>query len=128
MSLSRGTSAKPSAKVAGIQQCMSKEFNIPIVMTAEEADMVSLPQRTGERNRLLTELLKKLGIEQGALLINEATDRNLMLAARNLAKVTVVPASDVNTYQVLRYRQIVVSKAALEKLEQRMKNLGRRTA
>jgi len=61
MSLSRGTSAKPSAKVAGIQQCMSKEFNIPIVMTAEEADMVSLPQRTGERNRLLTELLSGLG-------------------------------------------------------------------
>jgi len=80
------------------------------------------------KTRLLTELLKKLGVTQGALLVNEAADRNLTLAARNLAKVEVAPASDVNTYQVLRYRQIVVSKAALEKLEQRMKNLGRRTA
>ena len=61
MSLSRGTSAKPNAKVAGIQQCMSKEFNIPIQLTAEEADMVSLPQRTGERNELLSELLRRLG-------------------------------------------------------------------
>ena len=75
-----------------------------------------------------TELLKKLGVTQGALLVNEAADKNLTLAARNLAKVEVMPASDVNTYQILRYRQIVVSKAALEKLEQRMKNLGRRTA
>ena len=80
------------------------------------------------KTRLLAELLKKLGVSQGALLINEATDRNLTLAVRNMAKVEVVQAADVNTYQVLRYRKIVVSKAALEKLEQRMKNLGRRAA
>ena len=80
------------------------------------------------KTRLLTALLKKLGIAKGALLINEAADKNLTLAVRNLATVEMATASDVNTYQVLRYRQIVVSKAALEKLEQRMKNLGRRTA
>ena len=80
------------------------------------------------KTRLLTELLKKIGVKQGALLVNETADSNLTLAARNLAKVEVALANDVNTFQVLRYRQIVVSKAALEKLEQRMKNLGRRTA
>ena len=80
------------------------------------------------KTRLLTELLKKIGVKQGALLVNEVADRNLTLAVRNLAKVEVALANDVNTFQVLRYRQIVVSKAALEKLEQRMQNLGRRTA
>ncbi|TAN38920.1 MAG: 50S ribosomal protein L4 [Verrucomicrobia bacterium] len=80
------------------------------------------------KTRLLAELLKKLGVQKGALLINEATDRNLTLAVRNMAKVEVAQAADVNTYQVLRYPQVVVSKAALEKLEQRMKNLGRRAA
>jgi len=80
------------------------------------------------KTRLLAELLKKLGVLKGALLVNEASDRNLTLAARNLAQVEVAQAADVNTYQVLRYPQVVVSKAALEKLEQRMKNLGRRTA
>ena len=80
------------------------------------------------KTRLLSGLLKKLGVQKGALLINEATDRNLTLAVRNMAKVEVVQAADVNTYQVLRYPQVVVSKAALEMLEQRMKNLGRRVA
>ena len=80
------------------------------------------------KTRLLTELLKKIGVKQGALLVNEVADRNLTLAVRNLAKVEVALANEVNTFQVLRYRQIVVSKAALEKLEQRMQNLGRRTA
>jgi len=81
------------------------------------------------KTRLLAELLKKLGVTQGALLINETADRNLTLAVRNMPKVEVVPASDVSTYQVLRYRQIIIGKAALEKLEQRMKNLsGRRAA
>ena len=80
------------------------------------------------KTRLLAELLKKLGVTRGALLINETADRNLTLAVRNMANVEAVPASDANTYQVLRYRQIVISKAALEKLEQRMKNLGRRMA
>jgi large subunit ribosomal protein L4 len=80
------------------------------------------------KTRLLAELLKKLGVQKGALLVTEASDRNLTLAARNLAKVEVAQAADVNTFQVLRYAQLVVSKAALEKLEQRMKNLGRRKA
>jgi large subunit ribosomal protein L4 len=80
------------------------------------------------KTRLLAELLKKLGVQKGALLINEVADRNLTLAVRNMAKVEVVQAADVNTYQVLRYPQVVVSRAALEKLEQRMKNLGRRVA
>jgi len=80
------------------------------------------------KTRLLAELLKKLGVTKGALLVNEASDKNLLLAARNLAKVEVAQAADVSTFQVLRYPQLVVSKAALEKIEQRLKNLGRRTA
>ena len=80
------------------------------------------------KTRLLAELLKKLGVQKGALLVTEASDRNLTLAVRNLAKVEVAQAADVNTFQVVRYPQLVVSKAALEKLEQRMKNLGRRAA
>ncbi len=80
------------------------------------------------KTRLLAELLKKLGVAKGALLVNEASDKNLLLAARNLPQVEVAQAADVNTFQVLRYPQLVVSKAALEKIEQRMKNLGRRTA
>ena len=78
------------------------------------------------KTRLATELLKKLNINGGALIINDVADQNLTLAVRNMTKVEMALAADVTTYQVLRYPQIVVSKAALEKLEQRMKILGRR--
>jgi len=61
-----------------------------------------------------------LGIEQKALLIIDHVDENICLAARNLQEIEVAQADNVNTWQVVRYPQIVITRAALEKLEQRV--------
>jgi ribosomal protein L4 len=47
-------------------------------------------------------------------------DNTVLLAARNLQDVEVVCAENVNTYQIVRYPQIVITKAGVEKLEQRL--------
>ena len=64
--------------------------------------------------------LKTLDVQGKALLIIEEFDTNISLAIRNLAGVEVVTAENVNTYQVVRYPQVIITKAGLEKLEQRM--------
>jgi len=72
------------------------------------------------RTKEIFALLKALEIKGKTLLILDALDANIYLAARNLQDVEVVCASNVNTYQIIRYPQIVITKAGMEKLEQRL--------
>jgi large subunit ribosomal protein L4 len=72
------------------------------------------------RTKEMCSLLKALEIKGKALLILDALDANVCLAARNLQDIEVVCASNVNTYQIVRYSQIVITKAGVEQLEQRM--------
>jgi large subunit ribosomal protein L4 len=54
------------------------------------------------------------------LIVSAATDKNLMLASRNVAGVELVSSSDVNTYQTLKFDKLVFTKGALEKVQERL--------
>ena len=53
------------------------------------------------------------------LIIADHVDDNLKLAARNVPDVQVERADSVNAYELLRFDKIVVTKAAVEKLQSR---------
>jgi large subunit ribosomal protein L4 len=72
------------------------------------------------RTKEICLLLKTLGVSGKTLLILDAPDTAICLAARNLLDVEVVSAANVNTYQIVRYPQIVITKAGVEQLEQRL--------
>jgi len=65
-------------------------------------------------------LLKTLEVKGKVLVVIGDLDTNICLAARNMQDVEVVCADNMNTYQVVRYPQILITKAAMEKLEQRL--------
>ncbi|MFA7257544.1 MAG: 50S ribosomal protein L4 [Kiritimatiellales bacterium] len=77
-------------------------------------------QLTAPRTKEMCSLLQALEIKGKTLLILDTLDANIALAARNLQDIEVVCASNVNTYQIVRYPQIVITKAGVEQLEQRM--------
>lgn len=60
----------------------------------------------------------KLG--KSLLIITDAIDRNLLQASRNIPKVEVTNANDVNAEQILRYKQIVVLEKATPILGKRL--------
>lgn len=62
-----------------------------------------------------------LKLQGKSLFIVDAISENLSRASRNLAAVTVKNTSDVNMMDVLRCDTLVVSKAALAKLPERLK-------
>ncbi len=72
------------------------------------------------RTKEICALLQTLEIKGKALVILGAADTNIQLAAQNLRDIEVVCAENVNTYQIVRYPQIVITKAGVEKLEQRL--------
>jgi len=72
------------------------------------------------KTREFAGVLKNLGLDRGALFIVDETNENLLLASRNIQRVEVATAKLVNTYQVLRYKNVIVTKAGMEALEQRL--------
>lgn len=65
-------------------------------------------------------VMKNLGLDRGGLFIVDETNDHLLLASRNIPRVEVATAKLVNTYQVLRYKNVIVTKAGMEALEQRL--------
>jgi large subunit ribosomal protein L4 len=72
------------------------------------------------RTKLLVEALAGLGLAGSVLIVIEAADRNLELAARNLPKVDVLRAEGLNVYDVLRHDQLLVTQGALARIHERL--------
>jgi large subunit ribosomal protein L4 len=65
-------------------------------------------------------LLKKQVDEAKVLVISKSFDANTLKAARNVPKVMLIAASDVNAEQILGFKKIVVTEAALAQLAERI--------
>ncbi len=72
------------------------------------------------KTKMLTATLKKLGADRSALIVLDQHEEKVMLAARNLQKVDVVSAEEVDVYSLLLYRTLVATKAGFAALTARM--------
>ena len=76
---------------------------------------------TGPKTKDFLGLLGKVAAVKGnTLVITDSVENNLKLAARNLASIQVEPADSVNTYELLRFDKIVVTKSGFGKLMARV--------
>ena len=73
------------------------------------------------KTKLLKALLAKLGLDRSVLIVLDQHEEKVMLAARNLQKVEVVSAAEVDVYSLLLYRTLVATKAGFEALTARMR-------
>jgi large subunit ribosomal protein L4 len=64
--------------------------------------------------------LSALKVDGSALVVASDRDRNLTLASRNLPHVELATSESLNTYQVLRFDKLLFTRAAFEKVEQRL--------
>lgn len=65
--------------------------------------------------------LAKLGLGDALLIGGAELDSNLRLAARNIPALDVLPVQGINVYDIMRRDKLVLSKAAIEALEERFK-------
>ncbi len=72
------------------------------------------------KTKEFTAVLKGLGLDRGALFIVDSNTDNVLLASRNIPKVEIVTAALANTYQLLRYKNVIITKAGMEALETRL--------
>lgn len=73
------------------------------------------------KTKALAEALSSMGFNRKVLVIDHQENRNLWLAARNMAEVDLIPSLQVTPYQLLNAKHVVFSKAAIQALEEVLK-------
>jgi len=73
------------------------------------------------KTKALTGSLEKLGLSKALFIGGSELDSNFKLAAKNIPNIDVLPIQGINVYDILRCGKLVLSKAAIEALEERFK-------
>ncbi|ACE05641.1 hypothetical protein Aasi_0196 [Candidatus Amoebophilus asiaticus 5a2] len=75
------------------------------------------------KTKMYLEMLQNLNMaDQKTLLILPAVDKNLVLASRNLPNTSVALVEQINTYDLLYSKKILISETALSKLTENFNN------
>jgi large subunit ribosomal protein L4 len=71
------------------------------------------------KTRDMTAVIKALGCDSSSLLITTSgIDTNIYKSARNIPRVEVSPASDLNALNLLSAKRVLITKAALDQLKE----------
>jgi len=70
------------------------------------------------KTRAAAELLARLGVSGKAVLVDVAADETLSRSVRNIPGVSLVPSAQLNARDVAGARRVVVTRGALEKLQE----------
>jgi large subunit ribosomal protein L4 len=70
------------------------------------------------KTKAAAEMLRRLGIEGKALLVDVKPEDKLTLSVRNIEGVRVLPSNRVNARDIVDTRRVVLTRAALEKLQE----------
>jgi large subunit ribosomal protein L4 len=73
------------------------------------------------KTKALAQSLAGLGLTNALVIGGAEVDRNFQLAATNIPNIDVLPVQGINVYDILRRGTLVLSKAAVEALEERFK-------
>jgi len=73
------------------------------------------------KTKALSEQFAKLGLVNALMIGGAEIDEKFRNAASNIAHIDVLPIQGINVYDILRRGKLVLSKAAVEALEERFK-------
>jgi len=71
------------------------------------------------KTKELADMLKKLGLDN-VLIVNEAFDETVFLAARNLRDVGICDAASIDPVVLLRFEKVLITLPALKLIEERL--------
>ncbi len=90
---------------------------------AKEGKIVVLDkvEAKSHKTKEMAVLLKALGLESAVILGAEAANENFVRATRNIPLIDLLPQAAANVYDILHRDVLVITKAALEDLQKRLK-------
>jgi len=100
-------------KALGLRHALSAKAKGGAIVIIEDSKTPAI--KTND----LAKRFGKLGFTS-ALVVDGEFDKNFALSARNLSHVSLLPASGLNVYDILRREKHVLTKAAVKAIEERL--------
>jgi len=112
----RDFSKKVSRKTRALalRKALSERLKAGDVVVVDQLKLAS------PKTKEIVGLMSALALKGSTLIVSAGTDKNLMLASRNLPEVALTTSDSLNTYEVLRPDKLVFTKEAFEKFESRL--------
>ena len=70
------------------------------------------------KTKLVTSMLDTLGVKENALVLIKSENKNLTLASRNIPSVKVLRMENINVYDLLKYRYLIMTQDALSAMQE----------
>jgi large subunit ribosomal protein L4 len=100
-------------KALGLKHALSAKAKDGGIVVIEEAKASAI--KTGD----LAKRFGKLGVEK-ALIVDGEFENNFAMSARNINHVSLLPAKGLNVYDIMRSDKLVLTKAAVQAIEERL--------
>ena len=84
----------------------------------DEVIFVEQIQVEQAKTKEMVAFLKAFNLEKTVLLVMDNSDESVLRASANLAKVSTISASQINTYDVVKNAKLVISKQAVQQIEE----------
>lgn len=100
-------------RALGLRHALSSKAKTGSIVVIDEAKSAEI--KTGT----LAKQLSGLGL-QSALVVDGEFDNNFAMSARNISHLALLPAAGLNVYDIIRRDKLVLTKAALAQIEERL--------
>ena len=100
------------AKVAALISALSKK-----VADGELVVVDKLTVKEGKTKEMAA-FKTALGLDKTAVVVMDTPDEKVILAARNLEKLSTLPVEQISTYEVVANAKVVLTQAAVKKIEE----------
>jgi large subunit ribosomal protein L4 len=102
-------------RALGLKHALSAKAKASSIIVVDELKLAEA------KTKSLVASLQSLGLTNALVIGGAELDANFKLAATNIPNIDVLPVQGINVYDILRRGTLVLSKAAVEALEERFK-------
>ncbi|ERH56866.1 50S ribosomal protein L4 [Bacillus velezensis] len=95
-----------------IKSVLSSKVNDNNIIVLEDLTLNTV------KTKEMAAILKGLSVEKKALIVTADANEAVSLSARNIPGVTVVQANGINVLDVVNHEKLLITKAAVEKVEE----------
>ncbi len=95
-----------------IKSVLSSKVNDNNIIVLEDLTLDTV------KTKEMAAILKGLSVEKKALIVTADANEAVSLSARNIPGVTVVQANGINVLDVVNHEKLLITKAAVEKVEE----------
>lgn len=100
------------AKIGALLSALSKK-----VADGELVVVDKLAVKDGKTKEMVA-FQKALSLDKSAVIVMDNSDEKVILAARNIQELSTLPVAQISTYEVVVNAKVVMTKAAVKKIEE----------